>query len=751
MRETILKRNTPALQWDDGSPIGGGSFGAMLFGGTQTEKIYLNEETVWSGKDMGAPDPEFKNKIEHLRQTYLAGQHYIDDEAKRLLGDSMKCVCSYETAGTVEIALPGQEEAADYCRALDLEHGVFNASFRKGGLRVKEQAFCSYPYEVTAVRYRFSEPVSLSAVYRREYADAPRWKDGVLRISARTAHGDHPFAVGIKPVTDGGLSCADGVLRITKAKEAVFYIAVTTRFSHGAAYEQTLADILEEADDYGHIYENHTADFADLFHRSSLTLQGDKALSELPVDRRLERLRQDDAAQDPGLYALYFNFGKYLLISSSREGSLPANLQGVWAEKLENPWNADYHTNINLQMNYWPAEPLGLGECHTALFRYMNDTLLESGRKTAAQLYGCRGTVTHHLSDLYGYTGPADGLWGLWQLGGAWLSTHMWQHYLFTEDVDFLREEAYEYMKACAMFFIDSMFPDAAGTLLSGPSMSPENEFYIDTPEGRKEGYLCFSPTMDVEIITETLQNYVAAENILNIDPETKKEAQNALSHMPKLKVGKNGALCEWPEDYDEPEPGHRHISHAYGLYPGSMITPDTPELFTAIRNTLTRRLQNGGGHTGWSRAWLINLYARLGDGAEAYKHLRLLLTHSTKPNLLDSHPPFQIDGNFGGAAGIAETLLQSHTGVIALLPAANETLSGSFTGLRARGNIAVDALFKNGRAEGVAFTAQRRRSIKVNVPGAVKLKCGDKEYLPKNGVFTLQISERRRAFACVY
>ncbi|MBQ6021365.1 MAG: glycoside hydrolase family 95 protein [Clostridia bacterium] len=750
MRETVLKRNDPALQWDDAFPIGGGSFGAMLFGGTDTERICLTEETVWSGRDMGAPDPDFKNKIERLRQMYLAGETYIDDEAERLLGDSMKRVCSFEYAGLLEISLPGDGPAREYVRTLDLQNGVFGAEYKKDGLHVQEQAFCSYSYEVTAVKYRFSVPGAVGVSYSREFTETTEWTDGVLTVTARTASGDHRFAVGIKPVSDGNIDYRNGGLLIENAKEVVFFITVATRFSRGDGFVDAVRETLEEADDYSHIYEDHIADFSALFNRTELSFASDASLSLLPVDERLRRLREDPSADDPGLYELYFNFGKYLLISSSREGTFPANLQGVWVEKLENPWNADYHTNINLQMNYWPAEVLDLGECHSALFDYMNNVLLESGRNTAKAMYGCRGTVTHHLSDLYGYTGPADGLWGLWQLGGAWLSTHMWEHYLFTLDSDFLRDEAYEYMKACAVFFIDSMFPDADGVLRSGPSMSPENEFCIDTPEGRKNGYLCFSPSMDVEIISAVLKNYIAAEDILRLDDVTKKEAQEALSKMPPLKVGKNGTLCEWAEDYDEAEPGHRHISHAFALYPGNAITEDTPELFGAIRNTLARRLRNGGGHTGWSRAWLVCLYARLGDKKAAREHLRLLLTGSTKPNLFDNHPPFQIDGNFGGTAGIAEMLLQSHNGKITLLPAADEAFSGSFRGLRARGGIGVNASFENGNVTAFSLFAETPRRVKLVVPGAKKLLSGDREYLPENGVFTADVSSDGCAFTCV-
>ncbi len=741
MNETILKLRNPATGWENGSPIGGGSFGAVLFGGTRKERIYLTEETVWSSSPMAPPDPEFRQKTEKLRAMYLAGEKYIDEEAERLLGDSMQRVRSFEYAGLIEIRLPDLGEPRHYKRELDLEHGTFFAATQYPDNLVKERAFCSYPYEVTVVRYTFKKPCGAEIAFSREHTDTMEFTDGVLESVCCTSYGGHRFAVGIRPVSDGKISFRNGCLQIENAKEFVLFVSIATEFNYGGDFVTEMRDILSEAEDYGAIRENHIADFSALFNASSVSFKGDARLSAMPADARIARLKEDPSAQDPGLYELYFNFGKYLLISSSREGTLPANLQGVWAEKLENPWNADYHTNINLQMNYWPAEVLGLGECHTALFDYMNNVLLPSGRETAKALYGCRGTVTHHLSDLYGYTAPADGLWGLWPLGAAWLSTHMWEHYLFGQDAVFLRENAYEYMKACAEFFLDYMFEDGNGVLLSGPSMSPENRYYIDTPEGRKEGYLCMSPTMDVEIIGQVLRNYIAAEEVLHIDPDTARKAAAALAKMPKLTVGKNGTLNEWPEEYEEPEPGHRHISHAFALYPGDGITARTPELYAAIRKTLERRLSFGGGHTGWSRAWLICLFARLRDADQTFAHLRLLLTKSTLPNLFDTHPPFQIDGNFGGSAGIAEALLQSHDGVVTVLPAAPGFLSGEYSGLRARGNLSVGARFEAGRAAAVTLSSPTATEARVVCPGAAALISDGKKYLPKDGVFTLPVS----------
>ena len=719
----ILHLAHPAAQWDDASPVGNGSLGAMLFGGTQEEQIYLSEETLWSGGEIDAADPAFRDKIDALRALFLRGElETLDDEAERLLDGTFKCIRSVEYAGrfTVKLGLPG--DVTGYRRDLDLTAGIFEASFRKGNADVTETAFASHNYETVAVRYAFSVPADLSLTFFRENELSRKWETGVFTFTGQTAEGDHRFAVGVKPLSDGKIEGDETCVRISGAREVTLFFAVTTAFNFGDDYEAVLADILSEAADFDEIKAQHIEDFTALSRRSEIEIAGDPALDALPADERLARLQADDEAVDPALYALYFAFGKYLLISSSREDTLPANLQGVWVETLENPWNADYHTNINLQMNYWPAEVANLGDCHLALFDYMNNYLLASGAKTAQKNYRCRGTVTHHLSDIYGYTAPADGLWGLWPHGAGWLATHMWEHYLFTKDEDFLRDTAYAFIKACAEFYLDYLFEGPDGRLHSGPSASPENRYFVETPGGKKALYLCFSPTMDIEIIGAVLRQFIGAAAILGLDPDAAKEAKAALSRLPALTAGPDGRLNEWLQPYEEPEPGHRHVSHAFALYPDCAVNENTPDLLAAVRKTLDVRLSHGGGHTGWSRAWLVNLFARLKDADETFAHLRALLTKSTKPNFFDNHPPFQIDGNFGGAAGIAEALLQSHTGVIDLLPATPARISGSFRGLKARGNIEVDADFKNGRA--VAFALRPafdgEITVRLNAPAKI-------------------------------
>lgn len=718
MENHIIKLSAPAQNWEHASPIGGGSFGAMVFGGTDCEKIYLCEESIWSGTERNTTIKDFKSRVDTLRQMYLDGRiTEIDPWAEKHLGEGIERIQSYEYAGILSLDFDDKTEASEYHRNLILNTGISEVTYKKGNNAIIQTAFCSYPYELTVIKLSSQEKIDFTLGFEREHTESTTFLNDLLLIRAKTSCGNHRFAVAVKIETEGNIEEKDGKIRITDSDDTVLYVSITTEFKFGNRFEEVCLDLLSEAE-YDDIKQGHEEDFSEIFNRSDIQLESKKSVERMNTDQRLNRLKESENAVDDALIALYFAFGKYLLISSSREDTLPANLQGVWVEKLENPWNSDYHTNINLQMNYWLPEVANISECHLPLFDYMNNLLLESGKKTAKENYHCRGTVLHHLSDIYGFTTPADGIWGVWPMGGAWLSFHMWEHFLYTNDVEFLRETAYDYIHECALFFTDFLFEDKNGYLISGPSMSPENEYYPIKGNEDITATIAFSPTMDVEIISGTLRNYIAMENILGINEDDKKQAEETLKKLPPLKVGKNGCLQEWLEDYDEPEPGHRHISHAFGLYPDNMITEATPEFFEAIKNTLHRRLSFGGGHTGWSRAWLINLFARLKDGKNTYEHIRLLLTKSTLGNLFDIHPPFQIDGNFGGAAGIAESLLQSHEGFISVLPAVKEGLTGSFRGLKARGNITVSAKFTESKVTELSLSSPENKTVAVKVNG---------------------------------
>jgi alpha-L-fucosidase 2 len=467
----------------------------------------------------------------------------------------------------------------------------------------------------------------------------------------------------------------------------------------------------------------HITDYQKYFRRAELDIVGpDRAGS--PTDERLRRVQKGE--NDPGLAALYFQFGRYLLISSSRPGSLAATLQGIWNDSLAPSWDSKFTININTEMNYWLAEVANLSDLHEPLFDLI-DNARPDGRRTARELYGAGGFVIHHNTDIWGDTVPIDGVGsGIWPMGGAWLSLHLWDHYDFTRDRAFLASRAYPVMKEAAQFLLDYMVDDGHGYLITGPSISPENRF---RQADGQVGKLCMGPTMDLEITSALFRRIAEAAKILGIDAEFAKKVDAARDRLPPLKIGKHGQLQEWLEDYEEPDPGHRHISHLFALHPDNTITPrGTPELARAARVTLDRRLAAGSGHTGWSRAWIINFWARLEEGDRAHENVVALLAKSTLPNLFDTHPPFQIDGNFGGAAGIAEMLLQSHAGEISLLPALPKAWpEGRFRGLRARGGLEVDLEWKGSHATKVALRATVAGRYRLRGGTEVSLRAGER------------------------
>ena len=511
----------------------------------------------------------------------------------------------------------------------------------------------------------------------------------------------------------GGTVRADGDALVVENADALVLRLAAATSNRTEDVAGACRDCLAASDgkSYDELRAAHVADHQALFRRVHLDL-GMGENTRLPTDARLAAVK--NGADDPGLAALYFQYGRYLLIASSRPGSLPANLQGLWSEHVNAPWDADYHTNINIQMNYWPAEVTNLAPCHTALFDWMK-TLVEPGTRTAKVHYGADGWVVHHVSNPYGHTTPSDGLFGVWPVGAAWLCQHLWEHYRFGGDESFLADTAYPLMKGAARFLLDFLVEEPqTGRLVTCPSHSPENRFVA--PDG-SQAWFTYGATMDLEIIHDLFTHTVRAAQILQTDPEFSAELTHALARLLPLQVSpKDGRLQEWLHPYDEPEPGHRHVSHLFGVHPGEQITlRGTPELCAAARRSLEYRLSHGGGHTGWSRAWMVNFFARFEDGETAHHHLTQLLAQSTMPNLFDTHPftrgpVFQIDGNLGGCAGIAEMLVQSHVeNEISLLPAlpASAWPDGEARGLRARGGWTIEALrWRNGRLDEAVLRA---------------------------------------------
>lgn len=743
--ETDLKLwyDEPAQKWVEALPVGNGRLGAMVFGNPAKEQLQLNEETVWAGQPNSNANPNVDpNAIDDIRKLifegkYRAAQDMVDQKIFYKVNHGM----SYQSVGDLYLEFPGHENYSDYYRDLDISDATASVRYTVDGTVYEREMISSFADDVVAVRLTASEKgkisfnTSITSPHRKQFIKV---EDGDIVLWGVTGdqeglEGRVEFTTRIRIVHKGGeLTASDMGLSLSGADEACVLVSTGTNFQDyrtlGADGDKKALALLDAASSkaYKSMLKAHVAEYKEYFDRVELDL-GTTPAAAATTDVRVKDFAAGD---DPQLVELYFQFGRYLLICSSQPGGQPANLQGIWADGLNPAWDSKYTTNINVEMNYWPAEVTNLSEMHEPFIKMVKE-VAQTGAETARKMYGTRGWVLHHNTDIWRITGPVDfAASGMWPTGGAWFCRHLWEHYLHTGDMDFLAE-VYPVMKGAAEFFVDFMIPEPDhGWMVIAPSNSPENAFMRDPGDVT----VCAGTTMDNQMVSELFTNIITASSLLGTDADFADSLAVLKSKMAPMQIGQHAQLQEWMYDWDNPNDHHRHVSHLYGLFPGNQISPwRTPELFAAARNSLNYR---GDPATGWSMGWKVCLWARLLDGNRAYKLITDQLSPAgstgfwgkggTYPNLFDAHPPFQIDGNFGCAAGIAEMMLQSHDGAVHVLPSVPDRWAdGKVSGLVARGGFIVDIEWKDGKVAVLKVKSELGGNLRIRTAGALMMKNG--------------------------
>jgi len=739
---SVLWYNQPAVKWEEALPVGNGRLGAMVMGLPGQEHLQLNEDSLWPGgyDDWGLAGGK-RVDLDQIRTYLLAGENKKADSLLVLKFSRKEIIRSHQTMGDLWFDF-GFHEPENYKRSLNLETATVLTHFISEGFEVTQEVIASTPDDALIIRFKTNNPQGFNGKITMS-----RPEDNGFATSKTTAINDRQLEMtgmitqrggqldskpieilnGVKFRTllfaqnqSGEISTTDSTLIISGAKEFMLKLVSETSF-YQEDFEAEANRQLEKIQlkSWGEILHAHEQDYASLFDRMSLQL-GTEEPDNIASDKRIERVKKGEV--DLHLEKLLFDYGRYLLISSSRPGTNPANLQGIWNKHIAAPWNADYHVNINLQMNYWPADVTNLSELNQPLFDFI-DGVIENGKNAARENFDMAGSMVPHTTDLWqvAFLRAATAYWGSWIGAGGWIGRHYWNYYLFTQDKKFLEKRAYPALTAISAFYSDWLveYPKD-GTLVSSPSTSPENQF-INTKGEIVAATM--GAAMDQQIIGDVFNNYLKAADILGKETPLREKVKNQLKNLrPGVQIAEDGRILEWDQPYEENEKGHRHMSHLYAFHPGDAITSsETPEAFAAVRKTLEYRLANGGAGTGWSRAWLINFSARLLDGEMAHEHIQKLLSQSLYPNLFDGHPPFQIDGNFGYTAGVAEMLIQSHeTGLIRLLPAIPKAwANGSVTGLKARGNYTIDMTWQEGELRTYKIHAGKSGKILVYYDGS--------------------------------